>query len=176
MLKWWKKWRAEVAKQKRYKWEARVAEGQNKKPLKTVATLENINLRLNEAEITISNLDASLLKLTGRVTTVERLMAGKDRWKVIQNKDGSTEWIKSNSIKYVSKIYTVGPENAFYFDVIIEGVKTTFSADTKEKAEAMKLELLDVDRVESFNTEEQEERFPSHNRPIAFDKDGNIKI
>jgi hypothetical protein len=105
-------------------------------------------------------MELEVKRLHGKIEVLEKAMHKKEIWKVNQDKAGETEWVKHIEISYVSKIYTTGPENAFYFDAIIDGQKITFDAATKEEAETKKLELLDVERIETFNAEEQAERFP----------------
>ncbi len=159
-MEWWKKWRAQVARKKREKWEL-----ENLSPEQ-----RNKHFGKSKEDVqkdTIESVVSELKRLQGRIETFENTTSKRDGWKVIQNKDGKTKWYKQDAVKYVSEIYTSGPENTFYFDVIIEGVKLTFSADTENDAKRSKLELLDIDRIEEYDQETQEEMFPKSDEDKA---------
>lgn len=162
-MKWWKKWRDKVKTKKRHKWEERAYKYGR-----------GLSKRTDDEIIqAIRDLDVRLTSIEGRIVTLENIITTKGSWKVIQGSDNKTEWVKQDAIKYVSKIYTTGPENAFYFDAIIDGEKVVFSADTEAKVQQAKLDLLDVERVEEFDELKQQEIFGEEvakNGRMEYDK------
>lgn len=153
---YWANRKALKEKAKRDKWEEEQAknhQGRKKSHVprgKRVYTSEETTDLIHDLEMKVSS-------LVGKVQLLESNKT--DNWKVQQNKEGKTTWIKYNSIKYVGEIYADGPGNSRYFDAIIDGVKTVFKAESEEEANELKLGLLDVDRIEEFDADKQEEMF-----------------
>lgn len=158
---YFQKRKEEKARIKREKWElANLNDEQKEKySLKTKALFKSKEQQINFLIDSVNRLETKYDIL--RQMFLEQKSNKKTGWRAIQSKDGETEWVRQGELKYVSSIYTTGPENAFYFDVVIDGQKITFSAPTKEEAAESKLRLLDVERVEEFDESEQQERFGS---------------
>ena len=150
--KWWAEWK----RRKKEKWEiSQLSDEQKGKYFsdgyKTVLS--------KDKQIYI--LTMKLEKLEAKFDVLRQIVSDKKGerrgWKVVQTRDGETEWLRYGEPKYVSPIYTTGPENAFYFDAIIDGQKVIFSEKTKEDAEDRKLKLLDVERIEEYDEQAQSE-------------------
>lgn len=95
--------------------------------------------KINELEAKYEMLNALILK---RSTS--------PKWRVIQDKDGETEWIREGQPTYVGKIYNEG--NRWCFTVIVDGQNIPFSCESYEAAEQQKLSLLNIERIEKFDS------------------------
>jgi hypothetical protein len=72
----------------------------------------------------------------------------KEPWTVLDLENGLTEdrriWFKKSKLSYISEVYTQGPKNTWFFDLIIDGQKITRSFDSFEAAIQEKLIVLDI--------------------------------
>lgn len=148
-----KKWRKKRAKKKKEIWE------EINLPNRKGLTIESA---FNELELEVRY-------LKGKVDGLEKALAKNGRWKVTQDEKGKTEWYKPRHISYVSKIYTIGPENAYYFDIIIDGNKVTFDAESQTEAEHHKFELLDIERVEDYDAKTQQKMFGEITNNVKYE-------
>jgi len=150
-----KEWKKKRAKARRDKWE---------EDNLTPEQREAIGLEKKKKGVTINDLIDCLALLENRFDRLEdRTYIGnskstKQLWKIIQDRNGQTIWYKQDLISYVSKVYRAN--EVFVFDVIIDGQSITLSAETSEETEQMKLDMLNVERIEEFDFEQQEEMFP----------------
>ncbi len=150
-----KEWKKKRAKAKRDKWEEDNLTSEQR---------EAIGLDKKKKSITLNDLIDRLALLENRLDRLENhIYIGnqkptKQLWKIIQDRNGQTIWYKQDLISYVSKVYRAN--EVFVFDVVIDGQSITLSAETSEETEQMKLDMLNVERIEEFNSEQQEEMFP----------------
>ncbi len=150
-----KEWKKKRAKTKRDKWE---------EDSLTPEQRETVGFDKKKKGVTLSDLMDFLTLLENRLNRLEdRIYVGnskstKQLWKIIQDRNGQTVWYKQGLISYVSKVYRIN--EVFAFDVIIDGQNIVLSADTSEETEQMKLDILNVERVEEFDSEQQQEMFP----------------
>lgn len=154
---YWANRKALKEKAKREKWEEEQASNVHQGRKKGYVPRGKRTYTLEETTDIIHDLEMKVASLSGKIASLESNKT--DNWKVQQNKEGKTTWIKYSSIKYVGEIYADGPGNSRYFDAIIDGVKTVFKAESEEEANELKLGLLDVDRIEEFDADKQEEMF-----------------
>lgn len=95
--------------------------------------------KINELEAKCETLNALILK-----------RPASPKWRVIQDKGGETEWIREGQLTYVGKIYNEG--NRWCFTVIIDSHNIPFSCESYEAAEQQKLSLLNIERIEKFDS------------------------
>lgn len=169
MFKWWKEWKERTRQKRREHWEYEQLTDKQKEQyfsqqqkkrsiykikdfMDVVEVLESLRDKYTELDIKYEMLKEMFVKLNNQKK--------KNGWKVIQEKDGETKWYRQDAVKYVSNIYTSGPENTYFFDVIVDGEKITFSAPTFNEAQKLKFDILDVERVEEYDQEMQKEMFP----------------
>ncbi len=148
-----KKWWAEWKRRKREKWEMSQLSDEQK------------DKYFSDGYKAVLSKDKQIYILTKRMERLEAKFdllkqmvldkkSEKRNWRVSQDRNGQTEWMRAGEPKYVSPIYSAQP-NEFCFDAIIDGQKITFTEKTMEDAESRKLKLLDVERIEEYDEQMQ---------------------
>lgn len=154
MFTWWKNIVQERKRKKREKWEfEQLSKEQKKKYFPEMFD--------EEIESGIDEIWKNLHLLEGKLDYLKESIIKKpdSMWKVVQDKDGEARWYRRDKISYVSNIYPSGPENAYYFDVVVDGIKITNGFKTLNEAESYRFNILNVERVEEYDEEYQRELF-----------------
>jgi len=136
MFKFFENWQ----KAKRKKWEmANLSKEQKEK-------------YFSSGEQGIISLFNKINKLEAKYEMLNSLISKKiiPKWRVIQDQNKETEWIREGQPTYVSKIYN--KDDNWHFTSIIDGQSIIFSYESYEIAQQQKLLLLDVERIEEYNS------------------------
>jgi len=99
------------------------------------------------------NLINKINKLEAKYEVLNNLITKRTvslKWRVMQDQNGETEWIREGQPTYVGKIYNKG--NHWCFNAIIDSQNVSFSMRSHEAAEQQKLLLLDVERIEKLDS------------------------
>ncbi len=99
------------------------------------------------------NLINKINKLEAKYEVLNNLITKRTvspKWRVMQDQNGETEWIREGQPTYVGKIYNEGDN--WCFTSIIDGQNIPFSCESYEAAEQQKLSLLNIERIEKFDS------------------------
>lgn len=146
MFKIFEKWQ----KAKKERWEMANLSNEQKNKYFSPQDLEK------QKQYQLNNLIDRLRKLEIKYETLGNLITSKKnivpKWRVIQDKNSETEWIREGQPTYVGKIYNEGKR--WCFTAIIDGQNIPFSCESYEAAEQQKLSLLDIERIEKYDPTE----------------------
>jgi hypothetical protein len=76
-----------------------------------------------------------------------------ETWTALLLDESEARWYKKSRLSYVSEIYTKGPKNTWFFDVIIDGCLITYDFKNIDEAKKQKAFFLNIDQSnwEKFN-------------------------
>jgi hypothetical protein len=101
------------------------------------------NKKIDWEEEQLKSLNLQRLKASVKTPTIH-----KEPWTMIESQGGNTEdkriWFKKSKLSYVSEVYTDGPKNTWFFDIILDGQKITKAFISFEDAVQQKLIILDI--------------------------------